>query len=121
MQPPSEQNWKDSLIYLVRQVADLHALDHFGRFVSYLAYSETCLDDKHLLGTYPGDLFDAVIDYCGYNIFESRKEHSWQRESGSSYTRRDFELLWEDREHLCPNRSGAEWPITSQNNIEGNY
>jgi hypothetical protein len=121
MQPPSEQNWKDSLIYLVRQGAELHALGHFGRSASYLGCSETCLDDKHSLGTYPGDLFDAVINYCGYNIFEFRKGHSWKRKYGSSYIQRDFELLWEGREHLFPNWSDTEWPITSQNNIEGNY
>jgi hypothetical protein len=122
--PPSEQNWKDSLIYLICQGADPYALDRFGRSVSDIAYSKTCLNRTNSIGTYRGDLFDAVLDFCGYNVSEFRQEHSWKRKYDANYSRRDFELLWEGREYRCPNWSDPEWPITNQNNhnnVEGNH
>ena len=111
----TERNWRDSLIYLIRQGADPRALDAEGRSVSHIAYSKTCRNiyndnNGRATGSYEGDLFDVVIQSCGYDIYEFRKEYPRRAKYGTRYSRQDFESLWEDIESPCPYWDDMDWP-----------
>ncbi|KAF2251513.1 ankyrin [Trematosphaeria pertusa] len=108
-------HWRDTLIYLIRQGADLYALDYSGASVSHIAYSETCYDRQLSAGTSRGDLFDFALDSCGYNILEFRKKYPRRGRYEGGYSRQDFELLWKGREERCPYWDDAEWPKSDKN------
>lgn len=95
---------------LIDRGADIYAIDGLGRSVSDVAYSETCYDFRDKLGTYRGDIWDVVLDSCGYNIYDFRKTYPRKAKYDERYSRQDFELLWKDREHRCPYWDDAEWP-----------
>ncbi|RSL60928.1 hypothetical protein CEP53_005296 [Fusarium sp. AF-6] len=60
----------EAIGYLMREGADPCAIDNFGRSVSDIAYTT-----KARLKTpysYPGDLWDAVLHHCGYDISQFR-------------------------------------------------
>jgi len=105
--PPSEEDWHDSLKFLIDKGADVYAEDYRGRSVSHVAYSGSCWDDD--CGSYRGDLWDAVLDACGYDIREFRKGYPRIAAYGARYTRSDFEALWKDREDRCPYWDDAVW------------
>jgi hypothetical protein len=107
--PLSRGNWKSILIFLIDRGADVYATDYRGRSVSEVAYSETCWDRREYLGTYRGDLWDAVLDSCGYDIFEFRKSHPRKVVYDRNYSRQDFELLWKHSEHRCPYWDDTIW------------
>jgi len=111
----NREEWHHLPILLVNRGADIHAVDGLGRSVSDVAYSETCLDVREKLGTYRGDLWDFVLDSCGYNIYEFRKTYPRKAKYDESYSRQDFELLWKDKEHRCPYWDDAEWPCLENN------
>ncbi|OIW24632.1 ankyrin [Coniochaeta ligniaria NRRL 30616] len=113
---PEAGSLRDFLVYLVGQGADVYATDRLGRSVSQLAYSKTCWSEMAVLGSYCGDLWDAVLDLCGYSVLEFRKGYPRRaiytrspRSPGWNYSRVDFERLWEGREHRCPYWDDAEW------------
>ena len=95
-------NEKESLILLVRKGADVHAVDYSGTSISDVAYNASYQDDRPDLGGYRGDLWDAVLSECGYNISEMRKGYPRIPHYTSRYTRECFEGLWLDREEFCP-------------------
>ena len=127
--PLSWQNWKDSLIYLIKQGADPHALDHHGRSVFHIAYSQTCLgriQERYgrTFGTYRGDLLDVVLHSCGENIAEIRREFPRKRYYGTQYSRQDFEQLWEGQHYPLADWDDVDPVIYGQNcgNVDqGNY
>ncbi|KAI0437210.1 hypothetical protein F4803DRAFT_165257 [Xylaria telfairii] len=111
LRPPSRQNWLGALIYTVRQGADVYSADIYGVTVSQIAYAKRfCQDVEQDFGSYRGDLWDSVLHACGYNILEFRTAYPRTARYTELYTRRDFESLWKDREHLCPYWDDNEWP-----------
>ncbi|KAK0616555.1 hypothetical protein B0T14DRAFT_249015 [Immersiella caudata] len=88
---------RSSLALLLRNGADIHAVNCYGDTVSHLAY------DYHFNNTsYPGDLWDAVLAECGHEISSHRKYQPRKPKYSDGYTRQKFEELWEGMEHLCP-------------------
>lgn len=72
------------------------------------------------LGSYGGDLWDFMLDTCGYEIMEFRKSHPRKAQYVGIYTRQDFELLWEGREHRCPYWDDKIWPEIEHEVERGN-
>lgn len=103
------QNMRAWLIYVIDQGADVYATDRFGRSVSQLAYSTTCWSRAWDLGSYCGDIWDSVLDSCGYSISKFRKGYPRRAIYTGEYSRQDFERLWEGREDRCPYWDDAEW------------
>jgi len=106
---PSDQDWKDALIYLVLRGADVYAKDERGTSVSHIAYSRLCREWEPQ--SYRGDLWDAVLDACGHDVREFRKGYPRTALYTADYSRRDFEALWEGREERCPYWDDADWSI----------
>lgn len=108
-QPPAKQDWQASLIYLVRQGADVYAKDNWGMSVSHVAYSPSCQDFEFETHSYRGDLWDSVLDACGYDLREFRKGYPRTAEYTSSYSYSDFQALWKGREERCPYFYDKHW------------
>ncbi|KAK7909080.1 hypothetical protein PG985_014958 [Apiospora marii] len=111
----------EAIRYLIKQGADPKAVDDEGLSVSTYAYKRLCFTGS-LLGhsSYAGDLWDAVLQSCGYDIGDFRCGHS-QRKARYvdlsdgvgrtlNYGRSDFEGLWRGRERLCPYWDDQPWP-----------
>ena len=105
--PPSQQDWHDSLNFLIDKGADVYAEDNFGRSVSHVAYSRSCRDEEPW--SYRGDLWDAVLDASGFDIREFRKGYPRKAGYTSKYTYSDFRALWEGREGRCPYWDDEPW------------
>jgi len=97
---PARLHEFDSILLLVCNGADIPAIDAHGRSPSDVAYMTNWRDDE--LGSYRGDLWDAVLAKCGHNISDFRKGYPRTPRYRYLYTREDFEKLWLDREHQCP-------------------
>ncbi|KAI0531917.1 hypothetical protein GGR58DRAFT_523841 [Xylaria digitata] len=121
--PPSEQSWVSALIRLVKHGADVYAADRSGVTVSQIAYAEsTCLVRSYHLGSYRGDLWDAVLHSCGYNLLDFRKLCRPRRAKYTKhYTRQDFEELWDGRQDECPYWDDNEWPADEGNGEVDNF
>lgn len=113
--PISMRTWKASLIYLIRHGANLSALDRSGRSVFDIAYTETCRDRDHGLGTYRSDLLDFVLYSCRYSLCDYRKERLRERRYGFNYSRQDFEFLWKGQEYPWLDWNDEKRPIFYQN------
>ncbi|KAI9711511.1 MAG: hypothetical protein M1820_002074 [Bogoriella megaspora] len=81
--------------------ADIDAVDDFGRSVTDMAY-QSVYDYPNWGGGYRGDLWDAALLQCGYDVYERRLHHARTPQYDGMYRREDFERLWEGREELCP-------------------
>ena len=91
----------EALEYLIRHGADVYATTTEGISVSEVAYTTSSTDVVYKLGSYRGDLWDAVLASTGYPVSSFRRD--WPREKFTArYTRDDFEELWKGRENLCP-------------------
>ncbi|KAI0530050.1 hypothetical protein GGR58DRAFT_268391 [Xylaria digitata] len=100
------------LVYAIQHRADVYCANKYGVTASKLAYAEeSCYDIERDTGSYRVDLWDAVLHACGYNISEFRTACPRRARYTELYTRKDFELLWKDREHLCPYWEDNEWPM----------
>lgn len=112
---PSQENWKEVLTYLVQNGADVQAKDARGQTASDIAYAQViCWSATRYLGSYTGDIWDAVLVSCGYDIVQFRKPYPRRAEYNERYTRQEFELLWKGQEHLCPYWDDSEWPPLSE-------
>ncbi|KAK3312744.1 hypothetical protein B0H66DRAFT_379971 [Apodospora peruviana] len=113
VRPPSnhyQYRWKRLLTFLISRGANVYATDYEVRPVSAAAYEKSCRDVKYGSGSYRGDLWDSVLDACGYDILEFRKgEFPRRAEYTSQYTRADFEDLWKGREERCPYWNDLPW------------
>jgi hypothetical protein len=100
----------DALTFLIEKGADVYASDYDGITVSEVAYSKEASN----MGSFSGDLWDAALQSCGYDIAEFRSlgNRKWQRKAEYTgfYSRADFETLWEGREKLCPYWDDLPWP-----------
>ncbi|KAI1293277.1 hypothetical protein F5Y03DRAFT_374458 [Xylaria venustula] len=108
---PQKENWFNALIYAVRQGADVYAAEMDGVTVSQIAYAGRYCDDVYRdIGSYRGDIWDAVLHACGFNIWEFRQACPRTARYTAQYTRKDFEFLWKGREQLCPYWDDQRWP-----------
>ncbi|KAF4975089.1 hypothetical protein FZEAL_8090 [Fusarium zealandicum] len=120
--PQTQQEIK-AIEYLVRRGADPRATDMSGKSVSEIAYT------TRLRGpvSYVGDLWDAVLHRCGFNISEFRPGYQRRAEyyQGCAYypryTRQDFEILWSGRETECPYWDDEPWPPVEPGETEEDY
>lgn len=104
--PPLKEDWHDSLKFLIAKGADVFAEDDEGRSVSHAAYSPNCRDPD---SSYRGDLWDAVLDACDFDIQHFRKGYPRTARYTWPYTRSDFEALWKGREERCPYWNDTYW------------
>ncbi|KAI3327331.1 ankyrin [Xylariaceae sp. AK1471] len=97
---------------LIEKGADPHACDDDGFSVSEAAY----LRDAHIseyrydYGSLAGDLWDSVLQACGYALAKFRRNYQRRGKYTWSYTREDFESLWLGREDQCPYWDDTPWP-----------
>lgn len=107
----------EAIQYLVRQGADPRAVDKHGRSVSDIAYAMGGV--WGIKCSYQGDLWDAVLHSCGYDIAQFRSGYrrratyttpAHERVSCLHYNRHDFESLWGERWKECPYWDDKPWP-----------
>ncbi|KAJ3547985.1 hypothetical protein NM208_g1225 [Fusarium decemcellulare] len=99
--------------YLVQRGADIFATTDAGESVSDIAY--TTWGRFSEATSYPGDLWDAVLSSCGYNIKDFRSGYQRKPRYSSEgehykYYRHNFEQLWKGREDQCPYWDDKPWP-----------
>ncbi|KAL2210407.1 hypothetical protein CC79DRAFT_1365801 [Sarocladium strictum] len=114
---PSTKDEIESLIYLIQQGCSIRAVCDRGRSVSRVAYSANIVEreDGHwseCIGGYRGDLWDAALATCGYDLLGFREDFPRVPWYDQNYQRADFERLWEGIEHLCPYWDDCRWPET---------
>ncbi|KAI0412920.1 ankyrin repeat-containing domain protein [Xylaria grammica] len=93
---------------LIERGADVYAVDLSGKSVSELAY--VGMNGYHLGDGFVGDLWDAVLHDCGYDIAIFRKNHQRKPSYGGHYSRKHLEMLWEGKGDQCPYWNDAVWP-----------
>ncbi|KAI8691588.1 hypothetical protein NCS56_00151700 [Fusarium sp. Ph1] len=107
----------EAIGYLIQKGADPRAVDKHGRSVSDIAY--TTRGGMEARTSYPGDLWDAVLHSCGYDISQFRSGYRRRATyttsdhadiTGLRYDRHDFEELWKGRETECPYWDDQLWP-----------
>jgi hypothetical protein len=98
----------ESLVFLLEQGADPFAEDNQGRSVSEVAYNKLGLRDE-ITGS-SGDVWDAALHICGWDIGRFRTVRRRKPRYNSFYTRADFEEIWRGREHECPYWDDRLWP-----------
>ncbi|KAI0101384.1 ankyrin repeat-containing domain protein [Nemania sp. FL0031] len=97
-----------ALKLLVERGADVYEVDGLNGSMAENAYTrESCYG---MTGSFVGDLWDAVLQNCGYNLSEFRKICQRRAEYNKNYTRRHFEMLWEGMEDQCPYWDDKPWP-----------
>jgi ankyrin repeat protein len=92
----------EALMYLFDQGADVHATTAEGISVSEVAYTTSSTDVVYKLGSYRGDLWDAVLAGAGHDVVKFRRGWPRQEKFTAQYTLSHFQELWEGQEHLCP-------------------
>ncbi|RBR03583.1 uncharacterized protein FIESC28_11740 [Fusarium coffeatum] len=101
----------EALVFLIRQGADVLSVDHHQHSVSMRAYLPNDNDNQYSSkGSYRGDLWDAALSLCGYDISEHRAMHPRVPRYNKSYRRKDFERLWQGREPSCPYWDDERYP-----------
>ncbi|KAF7562663.1 hypothetical protein G7046_g1500 [Stylonectria norvegica] len=114
----NDKNMQDMLqcaIYLIQRGANVHALDGHGRSVSACAYLPDQGGFPWDVGSYRGDLWDAALAACGYDLVEFRQHFPRIPQYSSYYQRSDFEKLWEGKEEQCPYWDDRPWPVPPDN------
>ncbi|KAK8006976.1 hypothetical protein PG989_000966 [Apiospora arundinis] len=118
----TQPNTKDfeAIRYLVLKGADVNAVDNNGLSVSTYAYERILEHQWMTRSSYAGDLWDSVLQSCGYDIENFRCVHRQRKaryliRSGGyfqmyEYRRSDFEDLWRGREQFCPYWDDKPWP-----------
>jgi hypothetical protein len=105
--PRSGKSNLESLVFLIQKGPSVHALDRQYKSVSTLAYTEDGCADP--LG-FRGDVWDAALATCGYDLVEFRKDHPRTPRYSQMYLRSHFEVIWGGIEHLCPYWDDEPWP-----------
>ena len=100
--PNSAPGDLQSMVLLIRSGADVYSVDKRGRSVSESAYMYRRLDKFHFRGGLRGDLWDAALSQCGYDLHELRRGYHRRPRYTQKYTRKHFERLWSGREEFCP-------------------
>ncbi|KAF5694406.1 hypothetical protein FDENT_1273 [Fusarium denticulatum] len=103
----------EALIFMIQQGADILAHDHHQHSVSMRAYLPNDGDNQYSSkGSYRGDLWDAALTICGYDINPYRDAYPRVPRYNRNYRRKDFERLWEGYEALCPYWTDERYPET---------
>ncbi|KAH7268836.1 hypothetical protein B0J15DRAFT_419337 [Fusarium solani] len=101
----------ETLIYLIRQGADPSAVDHHDNTVAMRAYLPKENDNQYSSkGSYRGDLWDAAVAICGYDLQQFRASYPRIPRYNKSYSRQDFEKLWLGHKSLCPYWDDKRYP-----------
>lgn len=101
----------ETLVYLIRQGADPSAVDHHDNTVAMRAYLPNENDNQYSSkGSYRGDLWDAAVAICGYDLEQFRASYPRVSRYNKSYSRQDFERLWFGHESLCPYWDDKRYP-----------
>ncbi|KAI0531906.1 ankyrin [Xylaria digitata] len=93
---------------LIQNGADIHARDENGDTAYQAAYRG--IYSYYDVGSKAGDLWDCLLQDCGYDIRQFRKDHQRRAVYVEKYTREDFEKLWSGRESQCPYWDDTPWP-----------
>ncbi|EWG54109.1 hypothetical protein FVEG_12403 [Fusarium verticillioides 7600] len=101
---------RDLLTYLISRGADPCTADNWGETPSYLAYGSMCGPCSMSQSSLMGDLWDTVLDICGYDISIFRRNCPRKASYKNGYSREMFEELWLGREERCPYWSDEPWP-----------
>ncbi|EWZ92493.1 hypothetical protein FOWG_05609 [Fusarium oxysporum f. sp. lycopersici MN25] len=109
------QEYLQLLMLLVEHGADVYSVDEDGYQTLHYAYNVTCEACYLLSPSAKGDLWDAALSRFGYSILETRKDYPRRARYTPNYTRKDFEKLWQGREHQCPYWDDRPWPASDQN------
>ncbi|KAI0478682.1 hypothetical protein GGR56DRAFT_334277 [Xylariaceae sp. FL0804] len=118
---------KEFISQLLDLGADIHLRADDGETCLHAFFQQKTLKfptidfSEVIIGSYTGDLWDAVLQSRGFDLAEFR--HGYQRRAKytKSYTRHNFEALWKGREALCPYWDDTPWPpegtcgMTSEN------
>lgn len=109
---------RDLFIYLISRGTDPCTADTKGKTPSYIAYGSMCKPCSMSQSSLIGDLWDTVLDICGYDI--SRFRHNYPRKASykNGYSREIFEELWRGREERCPYWNDKPWPEFSNQEVE---
>ncbi|TGJ81434.1 hypothetical protein E0Z10_g7345 [Xylaria hypoxylon] len=102
---------------LIERGANVYAVNLDGESVSELAYIE--MSGYSFCGGLVGDLWDAALQSCGYDIAKFRKYHKRKGYYTNHYPREAFEVLWEGREDQCPYWDDATWPPDEPEGLGG--
>ena len=98
------------LLLLVRNGADINAIDNSKQSVSMFAYSDLDGYYWHRSGCW-GDLWDRVLAESGHNLSERRRDFPRRPQYSEIYSRDDFEEIWQGWESSCPYYDDPpEWP-----------
>ncbi|KAF5533826.1 hypothetical protein FMEXI_11620 [Fusarium mexicanum] len=112
---------RDLLTYLVSRGADPYKADFMGRTPSYLAYGSMCKPCSMSRSSLMGDLYDTVLDICGFDISKFRCNYPRKASYKDCYSREVFEELWRGREERCPYWNDEPWPEFSNEEAESTF
>ncbi|EEU37880.1 uncharacterized protein NECHADRAFT_88161 [Fusarium vanettenii 77-13-4] len=116
------QAQKDILVFLLKHGADAHSLGLSGISVSRFAYNQAlCTKCREVYPAHLGDLWDSVLDDCGYEILEFRKISPRRARYTKDYTREVFEQLWQGKEDRCPYWDDEPWPEAPPEDVQENW
>ncbi|CZR37767.1 uncharacterized protein FPRO_07042 [Fusarium proliferatum ET1] len=65
-----------------------------------------------------GDLWDSVLDICGYDVSKFRRNYPRKASYKNGYSREIFEELWRGSEDRCPYWNDDPWPEFSHEAAE---
>lgn len=111
-----------ALAYLLSHGADPFAVEDRGQSVSGYAYRLQHSEYADPMETsYKGDVWDAVLADFGIDVAENRRQSGSRRVARyvKRYSRKDFEKLWEGKEHLCPYYDDKDFGSSDDGSSEG--
>ncbi|TRX93617.1 hypothetical protein FHL15_005589 [Xylaria flabelliformis] len=99
----------EAIVFLIHNGADIDARDDDGKTVHETAYLQghSRILSEHI-GSLAGDLWDSVLEACGYDILKLRQKYQRRAVYCGRYTRRHFVELWKGRESKCPGDGAIE-------------
>lgn len=99
--PSDKIQFLNACQYLVRNGADVYAVDYSRISVSKAAYDPRW---KRVVGSFGGDIWDRVLAGAGYDVASFRTRHNIPRRDSytADYKRSDFEAMWAGMTELCP-------------------
>ncbi|KAI1738713.1 ankyrin [Xylaria scruposa] len=109
--PSHLQEQYEAIKFLIKKGADVDARDDDGVTVHEAAYAQghSEIMGEHI-GSLAGDLWDSILESCGYDISKFRQEYQRRAVYCGDYTRQSFKELWKGRESHCPYWDDTPWP-----------
>ncbi|KAF5573888.1 hypothetical protein FPANT_12072 [Fusarium pseudoanthophilum] len=112
---------RDLLNYLISRGIDPCTAKIVGQTPSYSAYGSMCKPCSMSQSSLMGDLWDTVLDICGYDISAFRCNYPRRASYKNGYSRGTFEELWRGREERCPYWNDEPWPEFSNEEAESTF